>query len=110
MGGIYGAGNYDEGYNAALQASVETESQLNAIVATLAVVVALMVCAMVGGGYYVYRRFYTMEKFYKHSSIAMEFEPVNAMSPVGSHQYTVSRQLSEFPTEQVPMTEDQYAE
>jgi len=87
------------GYNAALKESVEKKDELDAIVATLAVVVTLLILGIIGGGYYLYRRYFTAERFYKHSSIALE--PVNEMSPQCSHQYTVNANFQS--TDQLPM-------
>ena len=78
--------------------AVAKKGELDAIVATLAVIVTLMVLAMIGAGYYLYQRYFQVERFYKHSSIALE--PVNDMSPACSHQYTISPNYS---TDQVPI-------
>merc|ERR1711941_82134 len=83
----------------ALKQSVEKKGELDAIVATLAVVVTLLILGIIGGGYYLYRRYFTAERFYKHSSIALE--PVNEMSPQCSHTYTVNANFRS--TDQLPM-------
>jgi len=54
--GMYGAGNYDEGYTRA-QEELESESQkLNAIVGVLAAIVVLLVLALIAGAYFLHQK------------------------------------------------------
>merc|ERR550532_1010789 len=54
--GMYGSGNYDDGY-ARAQEEMEADSQkLNAIVGVLAAIVVLLVLALLFGGYFLYQK------------------------------------------------------
>merc|ERR1712110_313013 len=53
--GVYGRGNFDEGYNAAQQEAVKETSSLNTIVGIMGAVIAVLVCGIAGGAYYMYQ-------------------------------------------------------
>merc|ERR1712012_1188875 len=54
--GIYGSGNYDDGFTAAQQ-SAEAESQkLNTIVGVLAGIITVMALGIIGGAYYLHTK------------------------------------------------------
>merc|ERR1712061_636027 len=53
--GVYGRGNFDEGYNAAQQEAVKETSSLNTIVGIMGAVIAMLVCGIAGGAYYMYQ-------------------------------------------------------
>merc|ERR1712228_178140 len=54
--GVYGRGNFDEGYNAAQQQAVEETANLNLIVGIMGAVIGVLVLVVVGGAYFVYQR------------------------------------------------------
>merc|ERR1712087_327795 len=62
--GLYGSGNFDEGYRAAQQSTKAETENLNAVVAVLALMVG-------GGAYWMWRR-NQKETQFRHESIAME--------------------------------------
>merc|ERR1712062_878914 len=67
--GMYGSGNYDEGYSAAA-AEMEQESQkLNAIGGVLAAIVVLLVLALLGGGYFLYQKTKKMGQIAEESQL-----------------------------------------
>ena len=49
--GVYGKGNFDDGYTAAHQSARSQQDSLNAIIAALGAVVAVLVLVVVGGAY-----------------------------------------------------------
>merc|ERR1712154_573521 len=69
--GMYGSGNYDDGYTQAT-AELEAESQkLNAIVGVLAAIVVLLVLALLGGGYFLYTKTQKMTQIAEESAMTM---------------------------------------
>jgi len=69
--GLYGSGNFDEGYRAAQQSTEGETESLNAVVGVLGAFVAVLALTVGGGGYWMYRR-NQKETQYRHESIAME--------------------------------------
>merc|ERR1711994_1166076 len=53
--GIYGRGNFDEGYTSAQQEAEKTKSSLNLIVGIMGAVIGMLVLCIAGGAYFVYR-------------------------------------------------------
>merc|ERR1712083_1094873 len=65
--GMYGSGNYDDGYTQATT-ELEAESQkLNAIVGVLVAIVVLLVLALLGGGYFLYQKTQKMAQIAEES-------------------------------------------
>merc|ERR1712060_181897 len=54
--GVYGRGNFDEGYNAAQQEAVEETADLNLIVGIMGAVIGVLVLFVAGGAYFVYQK------------------------------------------------------
>jgi hypothetical protein len=54
--GIYGSGNYDDGYTAAQQTAQEESQKLNTIVGVLAGIITIMALGIIGGAYYLHSR------------------------------------------------------
>jgi len=54
--GMYGSGNYDDGYTAAAAEMEKDTSKLNTIVGVLSALVALLVLTFVGGGYFFWKK------------------------------------------------------
>merc|ERR1712242_460239 len=69
--GMYGSGNYDDGY-ARAQEEMEADSQkLNAIVGVLAAIVVLLVLALLFGGYFLYQKTKKMGQIAEESQLTM---------------------------------------
>merc|ERR1712154_607796 len=54
--GVYGRGNFDEGYNAAQQEAVAETANLNLIVGVMGAVIGVLVLVVAGGVYFVYQK------------------------------------------------------
>merc|ERR1712241_1564451 len=54
--GIYGRGNFDEGYTSAQQEAEKTKSSLNLIVGVMGAVIGMLVLCIAGGAYFVYHQ------------------------------------------------------
>merc|ERR1711993_88878 len=54
--GVYGRGNFDEGYNAAQQQAVEETANMNLIVGIMGAVIGVLVLFVAGGAYFVYQK------------------------------------------------------
>jgi len=54
--GIYGKGNFDDGYNAAQAESAQATQQLNTVVGIMGGFIAVLVLIIVAGGYWVYSK------------------------------------------------------
>merc|ERR1712062_125459 len=54
--GIYGRGNFDEGYNSAQQEAEKAKSSLNLIVGVMGAVIGVLVLCIAGGAYFVYNQ------------------------------------------------------
>merc|ERR1712154_593085 len=54
--GQHGAGNYDDGFNAAQTQAAQKTDELVTIIGVLGAVVAMLVLVVVGGAYYVYSK------------------------------------------------------
>merc|ERR1712154_666172 len=54
--GIYGRGNFDEGYNSAQQEAEKAKSSLNLIVGIMGAVIGVLVLFVAGGAYFVYQK------------------------------------------------------
>merc|ERR1712045_113080 len=54
--GMYGSGNYDDGYTQATAEMEKDTAKLNTIVGVLASIVALLVLTFVGGGYFFWKK------------------------------------------------------
>jgi len=54
--GIYGRGNFDEGYNSAQQEAEKAKSSLNLIVGVMGAVIGVLVLCIAGGAYFVYHQ------------------------------------------------------
>merc|ERR1712051_223047 len=54
--GMYGSGNYDDGYTAAAAEMEKDTAKLNTIVGVLGAIVALLVLTFVGGGYFFWKK------------------------------------------------------
>jgi len=54
--GIYGRGNFDEGYTSAQQDAEKAKSSLNLIVGVMGAVIGMLVLCIAGGAYFVYHR------------------------------------------------------
>merc|ERR1712083_702371 len=80
--GMYGSGNYDDGYTSAT-AELQAESQkLNAIVGVLATIVVLLVLALLGGAYFLHQKTKKMAQIAEESvmtSVVDERDEVEAM-------------------------------
>merc|ERR1712217_362288 len=59
--GIYGRGNFDEGYTSAQQEAEKTKSSLNLIVGIMGAVIGMLVLCIAGGAYFVYREKYNIK-------------------------------------------------
>jgi len=67
--GMYGAGNYDDGYTRA-QEELESESEkLNAIVGVLAAIVVLLVLALIAGAYFLHQKTKKMTQIAEESHV-----------------------------------------
>merc|ERR1712087_803786 len=53
--GIYGRGNFDEGYTSAKQDAEATQSSLNLIVGVMGAVIGVLVLTIAGGAYFVHQ-------------------------------------------------------
>merc|ERR1711933_478706 len=72
--GMYGAGNYDDGYTQATT-ELEAESQkLNAIVGVLAAIVVLLVLALLGGAYFLHQKTKKMTQIAEESVMTETIE------------------------------------
>lgn len=69
--GLYGSGNFDEGYKAAQQSTEGETDSLNAVVGVLGAFVAVLALTVGGGAYWAWRRNQKQTQ-YRHESIAME--------------------------------------
>jgi len=67
--GMYGSGNYDDGYSAAAQEMEQESQKLNAIVGVLAAIVVLLVLALLGGGYFLYQKTKKMSQIAEESQL-----------------------------------------
>merc|ERR1711879_81040 len=73
--GMYGSGNYDDGY-ARAQEEMEADSQkLNAIVGVLAAIVVLLVLALLFGGYFLYQKTKKMSQIAEESMMTQTVDP-----------------------------------
>merc|ERR1712083_340738 len=54
--GIYGSGNYDDGFTAAQQTAEEQTQKLNTIVGVLAGIITVMALGIIGGAYYLHTK------------------------------------------------------
>merc|ERR1712039_1144800 len=73
--GMYGSGNYDDGY-ARAQEEMEADSQkLNAIVGVLAAIVVLLVLALLFGGYFLYQKTKKMSQIAEESMMTTTVDP-----------------------------------
>ena len=54
--GIYGSGNYDDGFTAAQQTAEEQTQKLNTIVGVLAGIITVMALGIIGGAYFLHSR------------------------------------------------------
>merc|ERR1712203_365175 len=54
--GMYGSGNYDDGYTAAASEMEKDTAKLNTIVGVLGALVGLLVVTFVGGGYFFWKK------------------------------------------------------
>lgn len=54
--GIYGSGNYDDGFTAAQQSAQEESQKLNTIVGVLAGIITVMALGIIGGAYYLHTK------------------------------------------------------
>lgn len=68
--GHYGRGTYDEGYKTALYETLQDNRALKALVGVLATLVALLVVAMMGSGYVVYKKTKKMEQVADESMVS----------------------------------------
>jgi len=59
--GIYGSGNYDDGFTAAQQTAQQESDKLNTIVGVLAGIIVIMALGIVGGAYYFHTKTKRME-------------------------------------------------
>jgi len=72
--GMYGSGNFDDGYTEAT-AELEAESQkLNAIVGVLAAIVVLLVLALLGGAYFLHQKTKKMTQIAEESVMTEAIE------------------------------------
>jgi len=60
--GIYGRGNFDEGYTSAKQEADAETSSLNLIVGIMGAVIGVLVLGIAGGAYFVYQNQKAMEE------------------------------------------------
>merc|ERR1719356_35431 len=67
--GMYGSGNYDDGYSAAAQEMEQESQKLNAIVGVLAAIVVFLVLALLGGGYFLYQKTKKMSQIAEESQL-----------------------------------------
>merc|ERR1712037_275106 len=67
--GMYGSGNYDEGYTQAAMEMEQESQKLNAIVGVLAAIVVLLVLALLGGGYFLYQKTKKMSQIAEESQL-----------------------------------------
>lgn len=54
--GIYGSGNYDDGFTAAQQSAEQESQKLNTIVGVLAGIITVMALGIIGGAYYLHTK------------------------------------------------------
>merc|ERR1711994_439842 len=68
--GIYGRGNFDEGYTSAQQEAAKDRSALNLVVGIMGAVIGVLVLGIACGGYFVYQNQKAMEE--EEEEYAME--------------------------------------
>merc|ERR1719242_2716004 len=67
--GMYGAGNYDDGYTRAQQEMESESEKLNAIVGVLAAIVVLLVLALIAGAYFLHQKTRKMTQLAEESHV-----------------------------------------
>merc|ERR1712233_218811 len=72
--GMYGSGNYDDGYSAAAQEMEQESQKLNAIVGVLAAIVVLLVLALLGGAYFLHQKTKKMAQIAEESIVCETIE------------------------------------
>merc|ERR1711992_512113 len=67
--GMYGAGNYDDGYTRAQQEMESESEKLNAIVGVLSAIVVLLVLALIAGAYFLHQKTKKMTQIAEESHV-----------------------------------------
>merc|ERR1719229_736198 len=68
--GIYGRGNFDEGYSSAQQEAEKDKSAMNLVIGIMGAVIGVLVLGILGGAYFVFQNQKAMEK--EEEEYAME--------------------------------------